>query len=69
MTKSEEVTLAEFGKDIEYIKKTVEEIKRKQEQDYVSREEFEPIKRIVYGMVAIVLTSVFGGLVALVVNS
>lgn len=69
MTKSEEVTLAEFGKDIEYIKKTVEEIKRKQEQDYVTREEFEPIKRIVYGMVAIVLTSVFGGLVALVVNS
>ena len=35
---------------------------------FVTRAEFEPIKRIVYGVVALVLASVFGALLALVVR-
>jgi hypothetical protein len=34
----------------------------------VTQPEFKPVKAIVYGLVAIVLTSVFGALVALVVQ-
>lgn len=68
MTKSQEVELAEIKKDIEYIKRTVQRIEHRQEIDFVTREEFEPIKKIVYGMVTLVLTSVFVGLLTLVVR-
>lgn len=69
MTKSQEVIAAEMQKDLEYTKKTVENIERKLDSEFVTREEFDPIKKIVYGMVGIVLTSVFAGLVALVVQA
>ena len=35
---------------------------------FVTRAEFDPIKRIVYGVVGLVLISVFGALMALVVG-
>jgi len=40
---------------------------RENSEKYVSKLEFEPIQRIVYGMVAIILVAVLGALVALVV--
>ena len=53
---------------ISSIQDDVKEIKEKLERDYVTRQEFEPIKKVVYGMVAIVLTSVVGALVALILR-
>ncbi len=35
--------------------------------NYVRREEFSPVQKIVYGMVAVILMAVLGALVALVV--
>ena len=37
-------------------------------EGFVTRDEFEPIKRLVYGAVALVLIGFMGGLVALVVR-
>ena len=54
---------------IDYIQRDVAEIKSKLEADYVSREEFDPIKKIVYGMVSVILLSVIGALVAIVVRN
>jgi len=54
---------------IDYIQRDVADIKRKLEADYVTREEFEPIKKIVYGMVSVILLAVIGALVAVVVRS
>lgn len=34
----------------------------------VTQPEFKPVKAVVYGLVALVLTSVFGGLIALVLQ-
>jgi len=53
---------------VEYIELEVKEIKDKLESDYVTMSEFKPIKMIVYGMVGIVLTTVFGALIMLVVK-
>ena len=53
---------------VEYIENEVKEIKDKLESNYVTMSEFKPIKAIVYGMVAIVLTTVFGALIMLVVK-
>lgn len=69
MTKSKDHTdLAVIANDISYIKADITEIKRKLDADYVTREEFDPIKKIVYGIVSLVLTSVVIALITLVIN-
>jgi len=65
--KSPEVQLAEMAKDISYIRGEVTEIKQKLEDDYVTKAEFDPIKKIVYGVVGIILTGVIVALLGLVV--
>ena len=64
----ERITLATLKTDLEYIKRDIADIKSVLKADYVTRDEFSPIKSIVYGLVGIVLTSVIGALVALVVK-
>ena len=43
------------------------EMKAMMRQDFVSRNEFDPIKKVVYGMVGLILTAVLTALVGLVV--
>lgn len=49
------------------VESRVKSIEEKLDKDYVTQDQFMPIQKVVYGLVAIILTSVFGGLVALVV--
>jgi hypothetical protein len=53
---------------LDFIIKEIDEIKEKLEKKYVSQEQFDPVKRIVYGMVTIVLVSIVGSVIALVVK-
>lgn len=64
----ERITLATLKTDLEYIKRDISEIKLTLKTDYVTREEFSPIKSIVYGLVGTILVAVFGALVALVIQ-
>ena len=43
-------------------------LEAKIEASYITRLEFAPVQRIVYGLVSVVLLTVLGGLVALVVR-
>ena len=61
------VKLTAMEKDIEFIKCKLEELEKKIDNQYITRMEFEPIKKIVYGMVALVLTAVFMAIIGLVV--
>lgn len=54
---------------LEFIIKELDEIKLKLEKNYVTAEEFKPVKTIVYGMVSLVLIAVVGALITLVVKS
>lgn len=63
----DEIKLAVIAKDIEYIKDSIKVINRKLDKDYVTKMEFEPVKRIVYGMVGIILVAVLSGVVGMVV--
>jgi hypothetical protein len=54
---------------IKYIQRDIAEIKEKLDDKYVTKDEFLPVKNIVYGMVAIILIAVLGGLIALIINS
>lgn len=69
MTKqSEETAIAIIATTVKNIEKDVDEIKTKLEKNYVTREEFEPVKKIVYGLVALILIAVVGAMIALVLQ-
>lgn len=55
--------------DIHYIRRDVEEIKSKLEKEYVTQDQFDPIKKIVYGLVSVILTTVVVGLLMIVVKN
>lgn len=66
---SEEQTTKELSVHLEYIKQELADIKKTLEENrglYVTREEFAPVKNIVYGMVGVILISVLGALIALI---
>jgi len=54
---------------IEYIQDAVIDIKKKLDNEYVTQDEFDPIKRIVYGLVSTVFFTVVGGVIALVIRT
>lgn len=53
---------------LDWIQKDITEIKEKLERDYVTRQEFNPVKNVVYGMVSTMLLAVLGAIVALVIK-
>lgn len=59
--------LAVMGNQLDTIESNVNDIKKKLESEYVTRDQFEPVRNIVYGMVSVILLAVVGALVALVV--
>lgn len=65
---SEAVSLAIIATDISYMKNDISDIKATVQHGYVSKEEFEPIKKIVYGLVSLILIAVVGAVVSLVVR-
>jgi len=61
------VDLAVIATDISYIKGQITEIKQKLEAEYVTHDEFEPVKKVVYGLVSLILVAVVGALLGLVI--
>lgn len=66
---TDETKLALMANDLTYIKEKLNAVNLKVSTHYVSKEEFEPIKKIVYGLVSLILIAVVGALVALVVGA
>jgi ABC-type phosphate transport system permease subunit len=70
ITASAAAAAAVVANDIIHIKIDIAEIKtliEKMDSRYITRREFDPVKSIVYGLVAIILIAVVGSLVALVI--
>jgi len=59
--------MAVMANDITYIKKEVTEINQKLSHEYVTKIEFEPLKKVVYGLIALILTAVVGEILTLVI--
>ena len=53
-----------MAKDIQYIKEAVDAINDKLESDYVKTIEFEPVKKVVFGLVALILVAVVRALLS-----
>lgn len=62
------IQVALLRKDISYMKKQLADIKYQVGDHYVTKDEFEPVRKLVYGMVALVLITVMGLLLSLVVH-
>jgi len=65
-------TLVQFtglAKDVSYIKTAVDKIEKRMDDNYVLKSDFNPIQKIVYGMVALILTAVVIALISLVVKN
>lgn len=54
--------------ELAYIKRDIAEIKQTVTQNYVTRNEYEPVKKIVYGLVSIILIAVVGGILSAVIK-
>ncbi len=52
-----------------YMRKDVNDIKKTLENGYVTKDEFDPIRRIVYGMVGLILSGVVAGLLTLIISN
>ena len=60
-------SLEVMANEMKHISKDVSEIKSTLRGSYVSKDEFEPIKRIVYGLVGLILVTVCGAVLGLVI--
>lgn len=67
-TKTDTIKLISIQKDLEYIKKKVDQIELDLKADYVTRAEWEPYKKVISGLVGAILLTVLGALLALVVQ-
>lgn len=65
---TDETAIALLQRDVGYIKETVGKIENNLEADYITRVEFEPVKKIMYGMVALILTMVLGAVISVVIK-
>jgi hypothetical protein len=63
---SVDTNLALLRSDIAYIKRDVSNINRKLDDDYITKEEFAPVKALVYGMAAVILTGFIGAVLSFV---
>ena len=62
-----ETKFAIIAKDLEFIRSDITDIKNDIQRHFVTREEYEPVKRIVYGLVSLILTAVVVALIGLVI--
>lgn len=64
----EDTQIAVMANDISYIKKSIDDMNSRLDHHYVTKDEFDPIKKLVYGMVALVLSGIVTAVMTLVVK-
>jgi hypothetical protein len=50
------------------MKDLLDKIDQRLERDYVTQEEFRPVKAVVYGLIGLIMTTVIGALITLVIK-
>lgn len=65
---SNETQFALIHQQLKVIEQTLETILAKLERDYVTQDQFRPVKTIVYGGTALALTALAGGIIKLVLR-
>ena len=67
LTGQDAINIALMNQNIVNLQKQVQDIQDTLKSDFVKKEEFEPVRNLVYGFVVLIVVAVVGALVALVV--
>ena len=67
LTRQDAINIALMSQNIGNIQKQVQDIQDTLKSDFVKKEEFEPVRNLVYGFVVLIVVAVVGALVALVI--
>ncbi len=68
MPKTSQENIAVILSKVTRIEEDIKDVNDKLESNYVTQDQFEPVKNIVYGMVASILLAVVGAIIALVLR-
>ena len=68
MDTEQRINNALLKKDLEYIKLQVNQLREDIHSEYVRKSEFQPVQKLVYGLVSLILVSVVGALLALIIQ-
>lgn len=67
-TESENTQIALMANDLGYVRKSIDVLTDKIDKNYVTKDEFEPIRKLVYGMVGLILVAVVGAVMTLILR-
>ena len=62
------ILIARIDERTALLLKDIEEIRQRLEKNYVSQDEFKPVKALVYGLVTTVLLTVIGAVLTIVIR-
>lgn len=65
---SMQTKIAVMANDITYLKDTVRHIDEQVSDNYVTKAEFNPVQKLVYGVVTLILIAVIGAVISLVIK-
>lgn len=69
MSESLETKIEVALEQLRRLREDIKDLDDKISKNYITKVEFEPIKRVVYGIVSLILVSVAGAVMALVIKS
>jgi hypothetical protein len=67
-TPAEDTQIAVMANDLGYVRKAVDNLNDKIDSNYVTKEMFAPIQKIVYGLVGLILIAVVGAIMTLILR-
>ncbi len=62
------LNIALLNQKVDVIVRDVEEIKHRLDGNYVTVDQFTPVRNVVYGLIAIILTTVIGALLTFIIK-
>ncbi len=66
MSAAETDLVARLEQKIDYIAKAVDKIEIRLDKNYVTMDRYQPVERLVYGVLGLLVFSFVGGLIALI---
>lgn len=68
---SEETQLAVIGRDVEYLRKTLDEFRadvKEWKKNFVTKDEFKPVRILTYGAAGIILTTAIIAVLSVIIR-
>lgn len=64
-----QIQMEHLQNEVEKMSGKIDRLELRMKADYVSKEEYDPIKKLVYGTVGLIITAVATALISLLINT